>query len=170
MNEVMCLAEDKGIDIYYQDTDSMHTDTDSIKCLSEHFLKKYSRELIGKGMGQFHSDFDSEFLDLKKVYSCETIILGKKCYIDKLTDGITMDSNGNLRYDYHIRMKGMNRTGIDHRATEDYGGDIMGVYRDLHRGIAIDFDLCGGGKKITFDHQKNGSISSKTEFIRKLKF
>jgi hypothetical protein len=170
MNEVMCLAEDNGIDIYYQDTDSMHIDTDSIKCLSEHFLKKYSRELIGKGMGQFHSDFDSEFLDLKKVYSCETIILGKKCYIDKLTDGITMDSNGNLRYDYHIRMKGMNRTGIDHRATEDYGGDIMGVYRDLHRGIAIDFDLCGGGKKITFDHQKNGSISSKTEFIRKLKF
>jgi hypothetical protein len=24
MSEVMCLAEDNGIEIYYQDTDSMH--------------------------------------------------------------------------------------------------------------------------------------------------
>jgi len=26
MNEVMCLAEDLGIEIYYTDTDSMHID------------------------------------------------------------------------------------------------------------------------------------------------
>lgn len=30
MNEVMCLAEDNGIDIKYQDTDSMHIETDEI--------------------------------------------------------------------------------------------------------------------------------------------
>ncbi len=32
----------------------------------------------------------------------------------------TKDEQGNLRYDYHVRMKGMNRIGIDHRAVTDY--------------------------------------------------
>lgn len=49
MNEVMCLAEDHGIEIYYQDTDSMHIAKDDIPKLSNIFMTKYNRELIGKG-------------------------------------------------------------------------------------------------------------------------
>jgi hypothetical protein len=51
MNEVMCLAEDLGIQIYYQDTDSMHIKVDDIARLAEHYVAKYGRELIGKNLG-----------------------------------------------------------------------------------------------------------------------
>ena len=47
MNELMCLAEDVGVDIYYQDTDSTHTPVKDIPLLKEAYLKKYGRELEG---------------------------------------------------------------------------------------------------------------------------
>ena len=37
MNEVMCLAEDIGIDIYYQDTDSIHLKTQDVPSLVKKF-------------------------------------------------------------------------------------------------------------------------------------
>jgi len=37
MNEVMCLAEDLGIEIYYTDTDSMHIDKDGLDMLEIEF-------------------------------------------------------------------------------------------------------------------------------------
>ena len=33
MNEVMCLAEDLGLNIYYQDTDSMHINYEEVEIL-----------------------------------------------------------------------------------------------------------------------------------------
>ena len=48
MNEVICTAEDNNIEIYYQDTDSMHIGLDDIKRLSELYLEKYGRVLTGK--------------------------------------------------------------------------------------------------------------------------
>jgi len=169
MNEVMNTAEDYGFKIYYQDTDSMHINEADIDKLAEIYEEKYGRKLIGKGMGQFHSDFESDILK-GDIYACESIFLGKKCYIDKLTDGETKDENGSLIYDYHIRMKGMNKRGIIHRADADYGGDVMEVYKKLYGGEELEFDLCGGGQMPTFDYQSNGTISSKYEFIRKIKF
>lgn len=37
MNEVMCLGEDLGINIYYTDTDSMHIDKDGLDRLEIEF-------------------------------------------------------------------------------------------------------------------------------------
>ena len=37
MNEVMCLAEDNDLSIYYQDTDSMHIELDDIEKLGKIF-------------------------------------------------------------------------------------------------------------------------------------
>ena len=45
MNEVMCLAEDLGINIYYTDTDSMHIDKSGLDSLEIEFQKKYGRKL-----------------------------------------------------------------------------------------------------------------------------
>ena len=59
----MCLAEDIGALIYYTDTDSMHIE-DRFVCgkndslLGQAFRGKYGRELIGKQLGQFHTDFE----------------------------------------------------------------------------------------------------------------
>ena len=169
MNEVMNTAEDYGFKIFYQDTDSMHCKLDDIKKLSLTYAMKYGRVLIGKGMGQFHSDFESQKLK-GEIYACQSIFLGKKCYIDKLVDGETKDEHGNLVYDYHVKMKGMNNRGIVHRANEDYGGDVLAVYKDLYEGKKIEFDLCGGGQVPTFDYNKDGTVSSKNEFIRKIQF
>ena len=46
MNEVMCLAEDNGISIFYQGTDSMHIPHNDISRLSDLLEMKYHRKLI----------------------------------------------------------------------------------------------------------------------------
>jgi len=162
MNEVMCLAEDNKLSIYYQDTDSLHIHTEEVNKLSDLFREKYKRELIGKQMGQFHTDFSSGILkgSLKAV---ESIFLGKKCYIDKLEG----DEKG--LYDYHIRMKGVSGDAIkDYAYMNDK--DLMEVYDDLYNNEAIVFDLCCGGKKISFDFKYNMEIVSKKLFERKISF
>ena len=60
MNEVMTLAEDKGLSIWYQDTGSMHINYEEVEILAAAFKKRYTRDLIGEDMFQIHSDFDFE--------------------------------------------------------------------------------------------------------------
>ena len=61
MNEVICLAEDNKIDIYYQDTDSIHLKLGDIEKLKLLYSNKYNRVLEGKSLGQFHTDLKMEF-------------------------------------------------------------------------------------------------------------
>lgn len=100
MSEVMCLAEDNGIDIFMQDTDSMHMRHSQTDLLDKLFSEKYGRKLSGKAMGQFHCDFDSDILEKGRMWSKHFVALGKKSYVDVLTD-----SSGKI--DYHVRMKGI---------------------------------------------------------------
>ena len=58
MNEVICTAEDIGINVYYQDTDSIHVENDKIELLEKEFEKRFGRKLRGNKLGQFHPDFD----------------------------------------------------------------------------------------------------------------
>jgi hypothetical protein len=162
MNRVMCLAEDNGLDIYYQDTDSMHIKTCDIKPLSQLFEEKYGSVLIGKGMGQFHSDFDSGVLK-GDIHAVESIFLGKKCYIDKLKG----DEEG--VYDYHIRMKGVSNASIKYKSNCE-SVSYMDIYKSLMDGNDGKFDLTCGGLKINFDFKSDYTISTKEAFIRTLKF
>lgn len=161
MNEVICTAEDLGINIYYQDTDSLHIDRVSIPVLSEAFKTKYDRELIGSGMGQFHSDFSSGVLkgDIRAVKS---IFLGKKSYIDVLTD-----ESGEI--DYHIRMKGCSNASILHWCVENTATPLD-MYQRLYDGEVVELDqLCGGGAiKFEYDHAMR--VWSKENFTRRVKF
>lgn len=47
MNEVMCLAEDLKIKMFYQDTDSIHMEDSRVKDLEKAYYKKFGRHLIG---------------------------------------------------------------------------------------------------------------------------
>jgi hypothetical protein len=152
MNEVMCLAEDNDINIWYQDTDSMHIDDNQISALAGLFKVKYQRELIGKHMGQFHSDF------IKDSKAHESIFLGKKSYIDVL-----VDAEGN-KYD-HIRMKGIPNSSILKHTSNLSPIDI---YKKLYLGKAITFNLLAG--KVIFKRNKDFSTKTMTEFHRKVKF
>ena len=165
MNEVMCLAEDKGMKIYYQDTDSMHIPRDDIEALSLAFKEKYGRELIGKGMGQFHSDFKSGVIkqDIKAV---ESVFVGKKCYIDKLEG---LDANGEVAHDYHIRMKGCSNQSILWWC-ELNEKTPMELYKMLFAGEKIELDQTCGGNKICFDYTKDYWVQTKEKFARTIGF
>ena len=126
MNEVMCLAEDNDIKIYYQDTDSMHIEENKIPELEDLYRKKYGRELNGKMMEQFHTDFD--FDSVTEPLAITSIIISKKIYYDHVqcdndvkkyvvkTEGIKhnveITTEKTFRYEDHIRMKGVSKGAI----------------------------------------------------------
>ena len=109
MNEVMCLAEDNDIPIFYQDTDSMHLYEKDVKRLAELFKAEHGRELIGKNLGQFHSDFATIAKGGKMPVAVKSLFCGKKSYIDML-----QDDQGNIGF--HARMKGVPMESIAFKA------------------------------------------------------
>jgi hypothetical protein len=178
MNEVMCLADDHKIDIYYQDTDSMHLQDKDISVLSSKFKEIYGRELIGKNFGQFHSDFDIK--GASNVFSRRAIFLGKKAYIDEL---VGQDKEGNEVVDYHIRLKGIpNLVILDHakrfgRVRSDIehydeasNKNVFELYQDLSDGITIPFDLTNNGEKPNFKFHNNYTINTLSIFTRAVKY
>ena len=101
MNEVMTLAEDEKLSIWYQDTDSMHINYEEVDLLEKAFKMKYNRYLIGTDMSQFHIDFDLEG-SCGEIYSTESYFLAKKVDLGNL-ESINKDNdiiNGD-----HIRLK-----------------------------------------------------------------
>jgi hypothetical protein len=172
MNEVMCLAHDVVPNsIYYQDTDSMHILSSAIPVLERAFKQKYGtqngsgKELIGKDMGQFHSDFCSRDGNDQVDCACESFFIAKKIYCDVLK---MKDESLNIMY----RMKGICRESTESEAQERYPDSdivksIRKLYEALFEGNRIDFDLCKGGKPL-FEHNNDFSISSKRSFVRRV--
>jgi hypothetical protein len=143
MNEVITTAEDNGIKIYYQDTDSMHLKTKEIPKLEQLYNEKYNKVLRGKQMGQFHTDFDfhtenGKYKGNGRIYAEESVFLGKKCYIDKLR--IEGDEEMKDKVDYHIRMKGVSNDSIKLKASQ-MGIEPIDLYNKLFDGEKIMFDL-----------------------------
>jgi hypothetical protein len=169
MNEVMTLAEDESIKLYYQDTDSIHIKDSDVNQLADNYYKKYNKVLIGKNMGQFHCDFsvsDKELDKKKPITSVKCIILGKKAYIDQLKY-TTKDNK--TKYDYHIRLKGIPNSVINYKVKHEYNDDPMKMFQDLYDKKAINFDmLSGGGCK--FEGHKDFSMTNRERFSRVVKF
>ena len=164
MNEVMCLAEDTGIQLFYQDTDSIHILDKDIEVLSNAFKNQHGRELIGLGFGQFHSDFDIK--GATDVYSRRAIFLGKKCYIDELVG----QKDGKEVIDYHIRMKGIPNSCILYTANRLGYATPFDLYEDLYKGVAIEFDLTNDHTKPNFKFEKDYTIKTMDIFKRTIKF
>jgi hypothetical protein len=162
MNEVMCLAEDIGADIEYTDTDSMHIEFDKVTPLADAFRVKYGRELIGKQLGQFHVDFEDLAESGGEVWAKESYFLGKKTYIDLLTD-----EKGNEGY--HIRMKGIPGKCIWAKVEAEYNNDPMKLYKDLYEGKPVKFDLKSGGN-CCFKTGKDHYISTVAQMTRTVQF
>ena len=182
MNEVMCLGEDIGVEIYYQDTDSTHTPVEDIPRLKEAYFKKYGRELEGDEMSQFNCDFKSKKLKKKwkelnpdgdfdtdaRIVSEESVFLGKKCYCDKLI--IQGDDDGKIYgVDNHIRMKGVSEDAIADKLHED-DIDPIELYTQLHDSKLIEFDLSCRGKKACFETMEDGTMTTREVFGREIQF
>lgn len=173
MSDVMNLAEDNKINMYYTDTDSIHMDLDQVETLGELYKNKYGKELIGNGMGQFHTDFDLD--GCKDIYSKRFIALGKKCYIDHLV-GVN-EKTGKEEDGYHIRLKGVPDKSVWNVVHKQFGGDPIKLYEKLHSGMPVSFDLTKGYKDgITdidlpcFEFHSNLLISNRDDFKRVLQF
>ncbi|EGZ30190.1 hypothetical protein PHYSODRAFT_474123 [Phytophthora sojae] len=153
MNRVMCLAEDINANIWYQDTDSMHIDYDSVPRLADAYRELYNSELIGKQMGQFHVDFDLAGSE-GNICAKESIILGKKSYLDVLS------CDGNDATGIHIRMK-----GIPGKLLE---GDAYATYIKLFNGESVSFDLT---ELCSINiNSKTQSVSKRSNFTRCVSF
>ena len=181
MNEVMCLAEDLGIDIYYEDTDSMHLPEEDVPRLEKAFQEKYGRTLRGKGLGQFHPDFSfsdmkgKEMKEYDDVHSVELIALGKKAYLDVLE--ATHKETGEVKQSLHIRMKGVPSDSLEyavHNSKEWHSksriDSVRGLYLRLLAGKSQEFDLTNDGLRTCFDSNRNFTVKSRDKFTRNLQF
>lgn len=161
MNQVMGLASDNQIDVFYQDTDSMHMLDRDIPKLVKLFKEKYGKELIGKNMEQFHSDFSLG--TCKNVVAIRSYFLAKKCYMDVLEGE---NKNGKIENGFHIRMKGISESAFDDIAK----GDPETIYKKLCNGETIRFNLTNSNSvkfKFTVDGVKklvDGSFTRDVKF------
>ena len=178
MNEVMAVADDNNIDIYYQDTDSLHINFEDLEKLKTLYNEKYNRVLDGEDMGQFNNDFKikgcsaTENPENIEPYSEECIILGKKCYMDKI---VGFDKKMVKHIEYHLRMKGVPNKTIYHSADKYYNGSVIDLYIDLLAGTAVDFDLLcrdnnGISHRTQFVFNKDYTINTSQKFNRTLCF
>jgi hypothetical protein len=160
MNRVMCLADQNGIDIYYQDTDSMHMLTKDVSKLGELFRQKYGTELIGSKLCQFHSDFPPIDKKSHNVHSTRFIAVGKKSYWDHL-----VDDEGH--HDDFFRMKGVPEQCLKNTARE-LGMTIEEFYESLWDGNQYTIDLTNG--KPRFKTTKTFDQMTSQAFLRRIKF
>lgn len=158
MKEVFSCADDLGIEIFYQDTDSIHIRKNDVPALSEWFQEKYGRSLIGNQMGQFHSDFPP--LNGKESWAIRSIFCGKKCYLDVLT-------NENGEIGYHYRLKGVPQESIIAKC-EEKGWTLEELYVKLLNGEEIEFNLLAG--KPSFEFTQDFRVINRHEFVRKIRF
>ncbi len=139
MNEVFYCMDECNMQMYYTDTDSIHMRDEDVKPLSEKYMEVFGRELIGKSLGQFHTDFDMSGCD--NVMSIYNITLGPKSYLDILTG---TDKNGDEQMGTHIRLKGITEAGINKKLNEygeNYVESAKALFRDLMDGQSIEFTL-----------------------------
>jgi len=180
MNEVMTMAEDNKVNVYYQDTDSMMLEDGKIDLLETKFYEKYNKKLVGNNLGQFSSDLKIEHplpllngkeRKVKDIYSSHFISVGKKAYIMKL-EAVCEEGkiwNGG----YHTRCKGVNMASIEHllKQPEHERHDIMDIYKGWYNGESYSLDLTAGETVCSMNIDlKSNTITNRKSFIRNIKF
>jgi hypothetical protein len=181
MSEVMCLAEDENINIIYQDTDSFRLNSENIGLLAHLFKGFYGRDLIGKRLGQLHSDYP-EISKGVETYGVKGWYCGKKSYMDKVSNdqgdiafvvrckGIIQDVIAITSNQLYPKLDPVEyRNGLFYPRYGIGKTSIEAVFDDLYNGKAVGFDLCLSTKPC-FDQHSNYSIETKSSFIRKIRF
>jgi hypothetical protein len=168
LNEIFDIANDTKCSIYYTDTDSLHLNTEDVPKIKTEYMSRYNRELIGDGLGQFNSDFKLTGA-VGPVVSKQSIFLGKKSYIDKLTG---IDKNGNKINGAHVRMAGITSEGLDHAKLQFK--NYMNLFEHLangnmHEFILNPYDVDNNTTREICDYRA-GSISTDTKYTRVMVF
>ena len=169
MNEVFDVANSNELPIYYTDTDSIHCNLADVPTLEVKYKEEYGKELNGKNLEQFHTDFNLDGA-VSEIYATKSIFLGKKSYIDILE---STDKDGNTITGVHMRMKGITGEGLNNSAKE-YSDGHFGLYKDLASGtkkkiVLNPYNPDDNSKKVMFEF-KNGSVKTRKEFAREVSF
>ena len=161
----------------------MHLATEDIPILEKAYNAKYGRELIGKQLGQFHSDFELSYKDVngkkqscKQVESTELFAIAKKIYWDRL-QGVQKD--GDIAHGVHRRIKGIPASVLeakcirDHKERELPDDQLKFCTRDAYQNAfnlnAVTYDLLDvGGKhrKFSVEYSKNFEAKQRVKFLR----
>jgi hypothetical protein len=165
MNEVMCLGEDIGCQMYYQDTDSFFLKQNDLNKLEKAFEEKYQRKLIGKDMGQFHSDFTSRDGRSDVVGATECLFIRKKLYCCRL---LMSGGNSNISF----KAKGTTHQAVEIEAlrrnpTMKIEEAIFALYQAIYNGEIVDVNLCDG--KTQMKIHLDFSVETLDYFNRKIK-
>jgi len=195
MNRVMYLAEDNGIFISYQDTDSCHfPDSKDVLKVFELYKDKYDFELNNKSkLGCVHPDLESDHLSEKadslglkedewKIVSKNQIFLGKKNYCEDMvgknlkTGEYFKDEKNNVIVDYASHLKGIPHGSINHRCYKLNLTPIE-LFKLIYNGKAVSFnllreyDVCKKEcwARPSFILNKDFTITSRAEFPRVVK-
>lgn len=175
MNRVMYLAEDKDIPIYYTDTDSLHLPDDKVKILERAYYEKYGEVMLGKGLGQFSSDFDTR-PGYGSGVAAVSIGIAKKTYIDqveslRVPEGVKghindKDISSPLEKDtkLHIRAKGISKRAMLSKCKEDNHTPID-EYHKLYNGEKREYDLLADNG-CSFEFRGEQGIFSRKKFMR----
>jgi hypothetical protein len=175
MNRVMYLAEDLGIPIYYTDTDSLHLPDDKVKILERAYFEKYGEVMLGKGLGQFSSDFDTR-PGYGSGVAALSIGIAKKTYIDqvesiRVPEGVKghindRDISSPLEKDtkLHIRAKGISKRAMLSKCNEDKHSPID-EYHKLYNGEKREYDLLADNG-CSFEYRGEQGIFSRKKFMR----
>lgn len=158
MNEVIDVANDIGVYILYQDTDSLHV-VDSISEYSNGLSKlcnayreRYGKELLGNNLGQFGKDL--KFPGRTGVHSSQCIFLGKKAYIHRVTDD---------KGEWFDMPK---ISGINTHAMSEYP-DKWELYERMFNGETIPFNLAYGDG-VVFSY--SNVVITRDEYIKKVSY
>lgn len=158
MNEVITLAENNDIRVYYTDTDSMHLNMDDVSKLERLYKKQYKKDLMGDNLLQFKQDFGRDSKNNLR-YATKCIFLGKKTYIDYMND-----------HKHIYKAKGITKNAIKYKAKQSDGNiddNIYKIYKDRLEGKEQIFDLTCGGNEFTIKHTTNINIVKLNSFNRK---
>lgn len=162
--------------ISYTDTDSLHILSSEVEKMDLAYQSQYGEPMLGENeLGKFHNDFSFDGCwvveegkmvrkNLKakgEIVSKENYAVGKKVYIDLLSDG--------QQEAYHIRMKGIPIGSIAHKVNCDYGGDPMALFKDLYEGFPVEFDLGAVAGQVMFRTLPNHEVVS-VDMKRKMHF
>jgi len=155
----MCLDDDIENSIYYTDTDSVHIPAKNLSRLAALYKQKYGKDLIGKDLGQFHSDFSAGEHGIPpskntEIFAIKSIFIGKKIYLDKLLYRDRRDNK--LKICLHRRAKGSDSDQV----TE-------AMFEAMLDGKEFKIDVAKNKPK--FIRDRMGDISSRREFIRKIR-
>jgi hypothetical protein len=169
MNEVFSVMDENKQPVFYTDTDSIHMLKKDVKLLGEAYSAKFNRDLIGKNLGQFHTDFEME--GCKDVFSIKHIPIATKTYLDILQG---TNQQGETVYDTHIRIKGITKAGIDYELNqrkEANGSNriesAISLFRDLKEDKKVIFYLNPTDFNVSFEFTPSGVLTRKTKsFIR----